>query len=45
MELFSPERMQEYADAGVAMLIQYVPTVLLAIVVLVVGLWLIKRLR
>ena len=43
MELFSPERMQEYADAGVAMLIQYVPTVLLAIVVLVVGLWLIKR--
>ena len=39
----SPERIQEYTDLLINLAIQYVPAVLLAIVVLIVGLWIIKR--
>ena len=43
MDFLTPERMQEYAEIAMDMLIRYVPSVLLALVVLIVGLWLINR--
>ena len=39
----SPDRMAEYADTAMNLAIEYVPSVLLAIIVLIVGLWLIQR--
>jgi small conductance mechanosensitive channel len=42
-EELSADRIQGYIDQGVEMAIQYGPKLLLAIVVLLVGLWIIKR--
>ena len=42
-EELSVDRIQGYIDQGVAMAIEYGPKLLLAIVVLLVGLWIIKR--
>lgn len=42
-EELSADRIQGYVDQGVEMAIQYGPRLLLAIVVLLVGLWIIKR--
>ncbi len=39
----SPDRVAEYADTAMNLAIEYVPSVLLAILVLIVGLWVIKR--
>ncbi len=39
----SPDRVAEYADTAINLAIEYVPSVLLAIIVLIVGLWVIKR--
>ncbi len=43
MDFFSPEQLQEYADTAIDLAIQYVPSVLLALVVLIAGLWIIRR--
>lgn len=43
-ELVSTEEMSKYADVAVEMAIGYMPSLLLAIVVLVVGLWIVNRL-
>ncbi len=43
-ELFSPDKLSNYADKGVELLMQFGPQLVLAIVVLIVGLWLINRL-
>lgn len=42
--LFSPEQLSTYTDKGVELLMQFGPRLVLAIVVLIVGLWLISRL-
>jgi small conductance mechanosensitive channel len=43
-EMISTEDLSNYADVAVEMAIGYVPSLLLAIVVLVVGLWIVNRL-
>ena len=42
-EELSVDSMQGYVDTAVEMAIQYGPQLILAIVVLIVGLWIIKR--
>ncbi|XOV83198.1 MAG: mechanosensitive ion channel family protein [bacterium] len=42
-EELSADRIQGYVDQGVEMAIQYGPRLLLAIIVLLVGLWIVKR--
>ena len=42
-EELSVDRMQGYIDEGVSMAMQWGPKLILAIVVLIVGLWVIKR--
>ena len=42
-EELSVDRMQGYADQAISMAIEYGPQLILAIVVLIVGLWIIKR--
>ena len=43
MDGISPEQMQGYIDSGVTMAMSYGPQLILAIVVLVIGLWIINR--
>ncbi|MDR9435397.1 MAG: mechanosensitive ion channel [Thiohalophilus sp.] len=43
-EIFSPEKLSSYTDKGVELLMQFGPQLVLAIVVLIIGLWLINRL-
>ncbi|MDZ7805318.1 mechanosensitive ion channel family protein [Thiohalophilus sp.] len=43
-ELFSPEKLSTYTDRGIDLLMQFGPQLVLAIVVLIIGLWLINRL-
>jgi len=43
MPEFNQQQLQSYWDMGVDLLLAYVPKLLLALVVLVVGLWLIAR--
>ncbi len=42
-EELSVDRMQGYVDTAIEMAIEYGPKLLLAIIVLIVGLWIIKR--
>ncbi len=42
-EELSPDRMQGYVDKAIEMAMEYGPQLILAIVVLIVGLWIIKR--
>lgn len=37
--------LQKYADMGIKMVMEYAPKVILAIIILIVGLWLIKKLK
>ena len=43
MPEFNQQQLQSYWDMGVDLLLAYVPKLLLALVVLVVGLWLIAK--
>jgi len=43
MQDFSPEQIQHYVDTAVEKLMLYLPQLLLALLVLIIGLWIIKR--
>ncbi|MFO8025702.1 mechanosensitive ion channel family protein [Thiohalophilus sp.] len=43
-KLFSPDKLSSYTDTSLGLLLQFGPQLVLAIVVLIIGLWLIRRL-
>lgn len=43
MENFSPEQVEQYVDQGITMLMAWAPNALLALIVLIVGWWVIAR--